>query len=308
MNSTIDALRSTFPAMGNTTSVVVVGGTNDHLDMARRRIDELESMWSRFIPSSDISRLNRAAGRTMEVAPETISLLQYMVDAHRATSGLFDPTRLPQLVDAGYTRSLVSDRLTILPTGVAWSHGLEEISIDAGSRRVTLPPDVTVDAGGIGKGFAADIVVDEILENGARGALVNVGGDLRCSGEGDRNDAWEIAITTADGTGEIERVRLQSGAIATSSVHAKTFMRNEELRSHIIDPRTDHALEPHTSPVIQASVIADECVWAEVMTKALILEQPDNGIALIDGLDLAALIVTGDGSFYRSPNWATFRA
>ena len=303
-----EAHQATFAAMGNTVNVVVVGGNGEHVAWAHRRIAELESRWSRFIASSDISRMNRAEGRPIEVASETISLLQYMVDAHRITSGLFDPTRLPQLIAAGYQRSMVSERLTILPKGVFWSHGLDDVVIDAGSRCVTLPPDVTIDAGGIGKGFAADIVATEIIANGARGALVNVGGDLRCIGEGDREGAWEIAIANPLGSGEIDRVRLHSGAVATSSLFAKTFERGDQRNSHLIDPRIDRALSPVDSKVVQATVIARECVWAEAFTKAVILDEPRHGMALIDGLDLAALMVTDDGSIQGSLNWARFRA
>lgn len=303
-----EARRATFPAMGNTAHVVVIGGTEEHLDMARRRIAELESLWSRFVPTSDVSRLNSAQGRTVHVAPETISLLQYMVDAHRTTSGLFDPTRLPQLVEAGYAQSLISERLTLLPTGVVWSHGLQDLKIDAERRCVTLPPDVTIDAGGIGKGFAADIVANEIISAGAHGALVNVGGDLRCVGVGDRDGAWEVAIADPADTGEIDRVRLQSGAVATSSVYAKTFVQADKVRSHVIDPRSNRAIAPESALVVQATVIAHECVWAEVLTKALLFENPHQGVALVDGLELAALIINGDGSATRSMNWSRFQA
>lgn len=299
--------RATFSAMGNTVHIVVVDGDNSHLEVAQRRIDELESRWSRFIPTSDIARLNSAHSRTVEVAPETISLLQYMLGAYQVTSGLFDPTRLPALIEAGYSRSLVSERLTILPSGVTWSHGLDELSIDTDSRCVALPPGVTIDAGGIGKGYAADIVANEILAAGASGVLVNIGGDLRCLGVGDREGVWDIAIASCRGTGEIDRVRLDSGSVATSSIHAKTFFQEGELNSHLIDPRMNRALTPITAAVVQATVIARDCVWAEAMTKALILDDPRSGMALIDDLELAAMIVLGDGSTHHTSNWARFQ-
>lgn len=300
------ALSTSFMAMGNTVRVVVVGGVTDHLDVARARIAELESLWSRFVPSSDVSRLNRAGGRTTSVAPATITLLQYMADAHRRTGGLFDPTQLPHLIEAGYAKSLVSDRLTILPSGVVWSHGLHEMSIDVGSRCVTLPPGVTIDAGGIGKGLAADIVATELVAAGAQGALVSVGGDIRCVGEGDRDGAWEIAIAEPSGTGEIDRVSIRSGAVATSSVLAKTFDHGGERRSHLVDPRSRLAIVPESWRVMQATVVAAECVWAEAMTKAVMLGGPGGGIALVDGLNLAAMIVMDGGTIHRSVAWNEF--
>jgi thiamine biosynthesis lipoprotein len=303
-----EAQRTTFAAMGNTVHVVAVGGTDDHLTFAQQRIAELESMWSRFIPTSDVSRLNCADGKPTEVEPETITLLQFMADAYRITSGLFDPTQLPHLIETGYGRSLTSERLTILPTGVTWSHGLNDMVIDVGNRCVTLPPGVTIDAGGIGKGLTADIVATGLMDIGVNGARVNVGGDLRCAGAGDRDGSWEIGIAGTDGTGEIGRVKLRDGAVATSSVLAKTFTHDGEHRSHLIDPRSHRALAPRTSRVTQATVIAAECVWAEVLTKTLILEEPAQGFALFDSLDLAAMIVTDDSQTHRSSTWAEYQA
>src|SRR5947208_3323900 len=80
-----------FRAMGSDVHVVVVG---DHrlLDMARTRIDDLEQRWSRFIPGSEIDRLNAKRGTPVDVSDETFLLVRRALEGWRATGGRFDPT------------------------------------------------------------------------------------------------------------------------------------------------------------------------------------------------------------------------
>ena len=75
------------------------------LDRARERIDELEALWSRFRPTSDVSIANAMAGTSVRVSPETIALVQRAIDGYRLTEGRFDPTVLGAVVRAGYDRS-----------------------------------------------------------------------------------------------------------------------------------------------------------------------------------------------------------
>ncbi|HEX4820666.1 MAG TPA: FAD:protein FMN transferase, partial [Acidimicrobiales bacterium] len=94
-----------FRAMGSDVHVVVVGGPDGLLDVAHRRIDELEQRWSRFIPDSEISRLNACAGEPMAVSNDTIELVTRAIEAWRITGATFDPTVLGAVLRAGYTTS-----------------------------------------------------------------------------------------------------------------------------------------------------------------------------------------------------------
>ena len=190
-----------FHAMGTDAHMIVVGGSTRLLERARDRIDELESRWSRFLPDSELCRLNAAAGQPVIVASVTFELLTRAVEGWRLTGGHFDPTVLPALVAAGYDRSFetverdapeLSARSTPAPGGA-------ELSLDPIVRSVTLPPGVALDLGGIGKGFAADLVSTELLQAGASGACVNLGGDLRVRGT-PPDGAWIVEVEAEPGT------------------------------------------------------------------------------------------------------------
>jgi FAD:protein FMN transferase len=99
-----------FRAMGSDAHLIVVGGAEQLLDDACRRIDDLEQRWSRFIETSEICELNRRAGADVEVSAETALLVARAVEAWRLTGGGFDPTVLGAVLRAGYD---VSRRRTV---------------------------------------------------------------------------------------------------------------------------------------------------------------------------------------------------
>ena len=94
--------------MGGRGHVVVHGGGPGLIGQGLARLRELDSLWSRFLPDSDITRVNRAAGTPVLVRPETIGVVERALDGWRQTAGRFDMTMLPALVQMGYTHSALS--------------------------------------------------------------------------------------------------------------------------------------------------------------------------------------------------------
>ncbi len=91
--------------MGTRARLLVVGEPYGLSEVLRDRVLELEARWSRFVDSSEISRLNTAGGRAVPVSPDTQELLARAIRGWEATYGLFDPTILGDLERAGYDRT-----------------------------------------------------------------------------------------------------------------------------------------------------------------------------------------------------------
>ena len=257
--------------MGTTAHVLVVGDA--HLvDDAFARLDDLERRWSRFLPDSEISRMNAHTGEHIIVSADTLLLVEYAINAWHRTDGLFDPTVLPMLRDAGYDRDFASvpeHAATLTPRGGRAAPGCVGIECDARLSAVTVPPGVELDPGGIGKGLAADIVTTELIESGARGALVNVGGDLRVHGEPPNGRTWDVAIDDpARNDVEILRIGLRDGAVATSSRVRRRWSTRVGEMHHLIDPRTG---SPSISPYASVSAVAGEAWWAEIVAKVVLI-------------------------------------
>jgi thiamine biosynthesis lipoprotein len=287
--------------MGTRAHVVVHAADLDQADVLRRsavaRLHSLESKWSRFRADSEISRINEHAGEPVDVSRETVLLVERSVEAWDRTDGRFDPTVLPALRAAGYDRDFGSldgvfddDDPPADPVGPAPGCG----GIKVRRHTVELPPGVAVDPGGIGKGFAADLVTDLVMTAGAHGACVNVGGDLRVAGRPEDAAAWTIRIENplAPGTA-MGAVNLTDEALVSSWRTRRTWVRGGRRVHHLIDPRTG---EPAWSGIAGVSVVAADTWWAEALATSLFLLGPDEAPGEAHAIGAEALVVRDDGA------------
>ena len=229
--------RARLHVMGSTVEVTVVGGRARHLDLAERRLADLDRLWSRFRPNSDVSRLNLAEGAPVRVASETLCLVDHLVAAWRATAGAFDPTLLPAVVAAGdvASRDDPEARTRVArQRGVARRPGRHRDRPCPGTRPAA--PRHGHRRRRPGKGLATDLTVIELLAAGAEGALVSVGGDLRVEGRAPRG-AWSIAVEDPRDPAELGPVlALAGGGVATSTPAARRLRSDGVDRHHLFSP------------------------------------------------------------------------
>lgn len=259
--------------MASAVQVIVVDGPAGAGAAACRMLEQLESTWSRFVETSDISRLNHNTGESLKVAPTTVKLVETMLEAWRMTGGLFDPSVLPALLEAGYVTSIIDPTgYTSLPHGARSAHGdsvsFGHVTID-GNRFVTVPDGMAIDAGGLGKGLAADLVVAELLARGAAGALVSIGGDLAAAGCPPETEGWRLDIEDPFRAANVlSQISFSGGGVATSSSRSRRWIHNSSEQHHVIDPRT---AKPSKSDLVAVTVITS-CGWqAEAHATALLL-------------------------------------
>jgi len=298
--------QSVFPVMGNTADVTVIGC--DHLiEFASSRLHQLERLWSRFISTSEISLLNNAAGSATTVSDDTVKLVKYLVSAYETTNGAFDPTLLPVLINIGYGSSLSHpERQSLLHNESNWGIPLSEIRIDEEMQQVQLPAGLTLDPGGLGKGLAADILATELIDRGAAGACVSIGGDIRCIGQSPHGEFWTIPIETPFATSETETVSFAQGGIATSWLHAKTWETPAGVQHHILNPKTRLPLTRADSNLVQTTVITNEAVWAEIYATALLVSGSEIIFPIIDSFGVAAQVIEHSGQVLVSKHWKEF--
>lgn len=290
-----------FSVMGTVANLVIVGGTNDMLDDLVRTAEHLQSLWSRFLSDSDITRLNNAEGAPVVVNPLTAKLVTEMLAARTLTDGEYDPTILPKLIAEGYAQSRVNPaNVTSLPDSARWP--VDPTGTTIQDNVVTLPIGVTLDSGGIGKGIAADILATMALERGALGALVEMGGDVRIAGTPPDGTHWRIGIEdpyVEERT--IARVNLADGAVATSSTLKRAWEKDGKKVNHLINVHTGEAM---TTNVVTVSVIAVSAGIAEVITKAGFTRR--DFLTWVPNLGAAAFVVYRDGTTAQSANWKDY--
>nr|WP_277814882.1 FAD:protein FMN transferase [Galbitalea soli] len=289
--------------MGGTAGVTLVGGDETMLDRCFELAEECERRWTRFSRDSDLSRLAWAEGGWVTVDPLTVGLIEAMQFGAALTDGDYDPTLLPDLLMAGYVASRVDPaRITELPPGARSRGDLAQIGIDGD--RVSLPYGMTLDAGGIGKGLAGDLIVALALRLGAWGALADLGGDIVVAGDAPTEAGWTLAVENqGDGTEPAATVALADGAIVTSSRMQRRWSTPEGERHHVIDPRTGGSA---STPVRTATVIAATGARAEVLAKPAFLRDPAHYLAWLPTIGAAALLLMEDGALVASDNWGDY--
>lgn len=144
--------------------------------------------------------------------------------------------------------------------------------------------------------MAADLVWQRLLGSGALGALVNLGGDVRCLGE-PRWQRWQISIDPAIAIEDELVVRLDGGAVCTSTrLPRRWHFPNCGIGHHLLDRRTGRSAE---SDFASVSVIAPEAWLAEVLSRAVFLMPTARAHDLLRAHEARALVVSRSGGVAR---------
>lgn len=283
--------------MGTTATITVLAEhPKSHIEFGMEMLTNLHNLWSRFLSTSDISRINIAHGEPTFVSPHTIHLIRCMRAAHVATKGFYNPTLLPVQHQLGDNMSLRSNDVSCISATARPYETLDAIDfIEA--QYVRIPADMTLDAGGIGKGLAGDLVVNQILLDGALSVSVNIGGDIRVGCSPTYEHDWNIEVTDYNKT-VVSTVSLRNGAIATSSSNAR-FGASSHIKSHVL--RLIHSDDTRMK---SASVISSEAMWAEAWTKYVLLApQP---FADLEETGQSAMIAAEGEDPRHSQHWKEF--
>ena len=296
--------------MGTSARILALGEPPEAVDRARDTLDSLEAAWSRFRPESELSLLNATGGgRPVMVSPSTFALVARAVDAWRRTDGRFDPTGLSAIRAWGYDRDFAELAVMASEAPVAGSTGplvgCADIELEPLVRAVTLPVGTTLDLGGIGKGYAADLVAQELFGAGAESVCVDLGGDLRVMGPGPYDGAWETTFDDADLSDRFGRLRFAQGAVATSTRMRRRWRRGDVALHHLLDPATG---APADSGLATVTVIAGEAWWAEVLAKAAFVAGAVDGCALLEDAGVDGVLVADDGHITETRGMTNYHA
>ncbi|NNF55372.1 MAG: FAD:protein FMN transferase [Acidimicrobiales bacterium] len=296
-----------FRVMASDAHVIVVNGPNRAGEVARRALDELEQAWSRFLPLSDLNRINDLPNTPVVVNEPTITLIETMMRAWELTDGLYNPSILPVLIDAGYRFSMDSiEPRSQVPSIVESKIGnLSQIVVDRENLSVTCPYNLALDPGGIGKGLAADLVVSELLAGGADGALVSIGGDMAAAGTPPTATGWSLAIQSpADPATHIAEIAFGGGGVATSSTLSRRWKQGHTERHHLIDPTTEAVAQPD---LVAVTIFAPAGWLAEAHATAAILGGADRFASYTDWFGLQGVAVTAEGHLIETPAFGDLR-
>jgi FAD:protein FMN transferase len=266
---------STFEFMG---CEIVVSCESDAV---RALFEERDRRFSRFIPSSELNRVNVTPSLVTVVSEEFASMLSLAIGAARATGGLVTPAAGASLLACGYDRDFADvppdDEVAVAPVRVP-----PFTSVGLAGRLLSLAEPVTLDLNGVVKAKTVDDAL-ALLGHG----YVAAGGDV----------ATNVPVVVGLPGGE--SIRLFAGGLATSSTAKRSWRRGGERLHHLIDPATGL---PARTPWRDVSVVAATCVQADVAAKAALLLGPA-GPSWLDRRGLAGRFVDEDGTVTVNEAW-----
>ncbi len=287
--------------MGTFARVVVVAKDNKTaqkcIEAAFAEIDNVDNLMSDYKNDSEIGIINKnAAEKAVQVGESTFEVLQRSVEFSKLTDGAFDITVGP-LVDLFRT----AKETHIAPTQEQIDNakskvGYEKLTLDSNNRTVKFAVEgMRLDLGGIAKGYGIDKAIEAAKKSGAIGAMVDIGGDVRCFGiPAKGQDHWMVGLQdpnlSANTTGLdlVLRLKITDGAVTTSGDYQQFVIIDGKEYSHIIDRKTGTSSEGLSS----VTIIADNATDADALATAVSVMGADKGLALIEKFpDTEAILI-----------------
>ncbi len=262
-----------------------------------RRLEELLSTW---IPTSELSQVNAAAGReSIQVSQETFDVLSRSLEMAKLTQGGFNIAVGPAVNAwnvSGEGQIPSQEDLEALRPQM----DLSNMQLDEKTRSVWLRRSgMSIDVGGIGKGYAADLAANVMRATGATAGVVALSGDIKTFGRMLDTQRFVFGIQhPRKAQGEIlGRIELEDEAVSTAGDYQRYFMKDGVRFHHILDPKTLHPARGCQS----VTVIAKDGVMADGLDTGIFVMGPDKGMALIESLpDVEGVIVDQDGTIFVS--------
>lgn len=279
-------------------TVVEITASGDDIKKTDRAVTDafgemarIEDLMSPNRPQSDVARLSQSPDG-LEVSAETAEVVALGLRIAKASGGAFDMTlgRLKTIwrIETDEPRVPSPSEIREAVAGA----GPDALKME-GNRVIKGSPGLSVDLGGIAKGYAIDRAADVLRQSGVESASVNAGGDIRLIGDhGGR--PWRIAIQhPRDAARQLATLELAEISVVTSGDYERYFIRDGKRYHHIFDPRTGYPADRCQS----VTVAAPTAVLADALSTAVFVLGPEDGLKLLEETpQVEGVIVGADGA------------
>ena len=290
--------------MGTVATVQVAGtdsiATADLAYDALLRFHHVDSLLSNWTQESEIARVNREAGSGwVELHPELRVILSIADTVHRESSGAFDPTIEPLVRLWGFLGGTPH---------VPPENEIEETLDLVGWQRVQIEGErirfdgmgVSLDLGGIAKGYGVDDAAARLDAAGALSFLLDLSGNMIARGAPPQREFWRIGIRDPrDLLPHLGTLAVTDVALATSGDYEQFVAESGKRYGHILDPRTGWPIEG----MAQVTVLAESAMLADAWSTALFVLGPEVARELAAGRDDLTCILIERGESAELTVW-----
>lgn len=311
----IDAFDTATQIIGYADSEEAFGKQADLINEELKRYHKLYDIYNLYGETNNLKTINMNAGKEpVKVDQEIIDLLKFSVDLYKKTDGEINIAmgKVLKIWHDYRTTGMNDSSLAELPPmellqNAAKHCNIDDIIIDEEASTVYLAdPEMRLDVGSIGKGFAVQKVAEYARELGCNNMVINCGGNVITIGPKADNNNWIFGIQNPDleaANDIIKRVSVTDKCLVTSGDYQRYYIVDDVEYCHIIDPDT---LMPPTY-FSAVSIICDNSGLADALSTALFNMPYEDGLALINSIEGAeAIWVYKDGSIKYSENFEDF--
>ncbi len=299
-----EPVRRTRFIMGTLVEITISHPDPDLIQTATTKafneMQRIEKLMSTHLPDSEISRINRAAGKhAVPVSLEVEEVIREGIYWSQQSGGAFDITIQPlvQLWDLDGEKELIPSNRTLKKTASLVNYkNIEIVDHQVKLNRVGM----AINVGGLAKGYAVDRAVS-LLRSKVENGIVNAGGDLYAFGQKTPTTSWNIGLQHPRKPQELlAAFALKNRAVATSGDYQRYFIKDGVRYHHIFDPQTGMPARGMTS----ATIITREAMEADALATAVFVMGPDKGIEWVDSMEnVEAMLVLRGGSKVYSKNF-----
>ena len=274
---------------------------NIYIDMAVAETKRIENLISDWIPTTQISEVNKNAGiKPVKVNNEVFELVERSLKISEITDGAFD------ISYASMDKIWKFDgTMTTMPTKEAIKKSVEKIGykniiLDKKEQTIFLKiAGMKLGLGGIGQGYIADKIKDLLFLNGCISGIINVSGDINAWGKQPDGKLWTIGIVNPLNKNKIfATFPLEDSAVETSGSYEKYVIFDGIRYSHIIDPRTGYPAKG----VVSVSVFAKQTEIADALATGIFVMGVEVGLDLVNQIKGVECIIVDDQGKIHSSN------
>lgn len=248
-------------------------------DAVYARMDTLNVVMSDYLDGSELNRLSATSGtgQAVRISDDLFRVLAVSLRIAEQSGGRFDPTIGP--LSQLWRRAV---RRGEFPTGKQRSAarravGWRYVALDSVQKTATLlRPNMRLDLGGIGQGFAAEEAAQTLRSLGLMAFLLDIGGDvLAGNAPPDQPEGWRVALDTAYGQGAT--LLLKNAAVTTSGDLVRHLDYRGKRYSHVMNPSSGLGLRYS----VQTTVLAPTGTYADALTKVFSVASARQGRRLV---------------------------
>lgn len=282
------AKSGSFEVMGTFANIVAVAAdektAQTSVQAAIDRLHYVDRLMSDYDAESQLYKLNQNGfGKPMKIDADLFYVLSESVKYSELSEGAFDIT-IGAVVDLWRQ----AEKTSAIPTDAQIAEakskvGFRNLILDADSSTAEFKVEgMRLDLGGIAKGYAIDLAMNALRENGAASGMVDVGGDIRCFGSPAKKQYWRIGLQDHRKAGKMLLVlKLNDIAVATSGDYQRFALIDGERFGHIMNPQAAASAKELSS----VTVIAETAIAADALATAVTVMGAERGMGLIESVD-----------------------